>query len=119
MAPSVSDAELHISAVTLGEIQAGIETTREQNPVKADEIEAWLEKVAETYNVLPMDGRTFRSWARLVHRRPNNLIADGMIAATAEVHKLTVVTRNVRDFVRLGVTVLNPFSRDPGGSPGR
>jgi predicted nucleic acid-binding protein len=115
---SVSDAELHISAVTLGEIQAGIETTREQNPVKADEIEAWLEKVAETYNVLPMDGRTFRSWARLVHRRPNNLIADGMIAATAEVHKLTVVTRNVRDFVRLGVTVLNPFSRDPGGSPG-
>jgi predicted nucleic acid-binding protein len=116
---SVSDAELHISAVTLGEIQAGIETTREQNPVKAVEIEAWLEKVAETYNVLPMDGRTFRSWARLVDRRPNNLIADGMIAATAEVHKLTVVTRNVRDFVRLGVTVLNPFSRDPGGSPGR
>jgi predicted nucleic acid-binding protein len=101
----------------IDEIQAGIETTREQNSAKADEIEVWLEQVAETYNILPIDGRAFRSWARLLHRRPNDLIADGMIAATAEVDKLTVVTRNVRDFERLGVQVLNAFSRGPVGSP--
>jgi predicted nucleic acid-binding protein len=107
---NVPDPELHISAVTLGEIQAGIEITREQAPARAAEIEAWLDRVAETYNVLPMDGRTFRAWARLVHRRPDDLIDDGMIAATAVVHGLTVVSRNVHDFERLGVKVLNPFS---------
>jgi predicted nucleic acid-binding protein len=106
----ISDAELHLSAVTIGELQAGIEITRERDPTKAAEIEAWLERVAETYNVLPMDGRTFRQWARLMHRRPNDLIEDAMIAATAVVYSLTVVTRNVRDFDRLGVRTLNPFS---------
>jgi predicted nucleic acid-binding protein len=110
---NVSDAELHISAVTLGEIQAGIEITREQNPAKAAEIEDWLNQVAETYNVLPTDGRTFRAWARLMHRRPDDLIDDGMIATTAVVHGLTIVSRNVRDFERLGVKAFNPFSSDP------
>jgi toxin FitB len=54
---SVSDADLHLSAVTIGEIQSGIEITREKNAAKASEIEAWLEQVAETYNVLVMDAR--------------------------------------------------------------
>ena len=57
-----------------------------------------------------MDGRTFRAWARLMHRRPERFIEDAMIAATAMVHDLTVVTRNVRDFTGLGVRTLNPFS---------
>jgi predicted nucleic acid-binding protein len=56
-----------------------------------------------------MDARTFRSWARLVHRKPDRLVEDAMIAATATVHGLTVVTRNVRDFDRLGVAAFNPF----------
>ena len=103
------DAELHLSAVTLGEIQAGIELTRDQDASKADEIEAWLELVASTYNVLPMDGATFRAWARLMHRRSDTLYEDAMIAATASVHKLTVVTRNVVDFAHFKVKVLNPF----------
>jgi predicted nucleic acid-binding protein len=110
----VPDADLHVAAVTIGEIQAGIEMTREQNPAKAVEIEAWLDRVVETFNVLPMDARTFRSWARLVYRRADDLAEDAMIAATAIVHNLTVVTRNVRDFERLGVRTFNPFSRDPG-----
>ena len=106
---SVSDADLHLSAVTIGELQGGVEMTREQNPGKAAEIEAWLEQVAETYNVLAMDAPAFRCWARLLHRRSDHLIEDAMIAATAEVHNLTVVTRNVRDFEVFGVRTLNPF----------
>ena len=106
---ATADAELHLSAVTLAEIQAGIELTRDQDASKADEIEVWLNLVASSYNVLPMDGATFRAWARLMHRRSDTLYEGAMIAATATVHKLTVVTRNVTDFTPFKVKVLNPF----------
>ena len=106
---ATADADLNLSAVTLGEIQAGVELTREQDAAKAEEIETWLERVAQSYNVLPMDAATFRAWARLMHRRSDTLYEDAMIAATATVHKLTVVTRNVADFAPFGVPVLNPF----------
>jgi len=106
---SVDDKDMFLSAVTVGEIQAGIELTREQDAAKAAEIEAWLERVATSYNVLSMDGTIFRAWARLMHRRSDTLIEDAMIAATASVHGLSVVTRNVADFKHFGVPVLNPF----------
>ena len=107
---SIDDAQLYLSAVTLGEIQAGIELTREQDPEKAHEIEAWLELLAGAYNVLPMDAATFRSWARLMHRKSDTLYEDAMIAATAKVHGLMVATRNVADFKALGLEVFNPFA---------
>ena len=106
---SLEDADLYLSAVTLGEIQAGIELTREHDPSKADEIETWLALVAQAYQVLPMDAAAFRAWARLMHRKSDTLYEDAMIAATAQVHGLTVATRNVADFEALGVAVLNPF----------
>ena len=107
---SVDDASLFLSAVTLGEIQAGIELTREQDPAKATEIEAWLELVASAYNVLPMDAPAFRAWAKLMHRKSNTLYEDAMIAATAATNALTVATRNVSDFKALGVKTFNPFA---------
>ena len=106
---SVPDEHLHLSAMTLGELQAGVEITRTQDRVKADEIEAWISLIEQTWNILPMDGRAFRAWARLMHGRPDELIEDAMIAATAAIHNLTVVTRNVRDFEPLGVATLDPF----------
>ncbi len=77
--------------------------------MRAESIESWIDGVAASHNILPMDGGTFRCWARLMHAKPADLIADAMIAATAVVHNLTVVTRNLRDFERLGVPTFSPF----------
>lgn len=106
---SVDDAHLFLSAVTLGEIQAGIELTREQDMAKASEIEAWLGLVASAYNILPMDAAAFRCWAKLMHRKSDTLYEDAMIAATALVHGLTVATRNTADYKALGIEAFNPF----------
>lgn len=105
----VAETDIHLSVVTIGEIQAGIEITREQDAVKAVEIEAWADQLAAAYNVLPMGAAAFRLWAKLMHRQSNTVYEDAMIAATAMVHNLTVVTRNVRDFNRFDVKLLNPF----------
>lgn len=103
------DTELYLSAVTLGEIQAGIEITRDQDVVKAEMIEVWANQLANAYNILPLDGQTFRLWAKLMHKQSNTVYEDAMIAATALIHNLTVVTRNVRDFERFNVSIINPF----------
>lgn len=105
----LDDSQIHLSAVTIGEIQVGIEITRGQDAAKAREIEAWLDRLAAAYNVLPMDAVVFRAWAQLMHRRSDTLYEDAMIAATAKVHGLTVVTRNMTDFSSFGVPLLNPF----------
>ena len=106
---SVEDSHLYLATITLGEIQAGIELTRDQDPEKAAEIERWLDQVADAYNILAMDGPAFRCWAKLMHKKTDTLYEDAMIASIAKVHGLTVVTRNVSDFSSFGVPLLNPF----------
>ena len=100
---------LFLSAVTLAEIQRGIELTREADTTKATEIERWLDSVADTWSVLPLTGAICRRWARLQHRRPRQDLEDLLIAATALEHDLIVVTRNVKDYQGVGVRWLNPF----------
>jgi len=98
-----------VSAVTLGELQVGVEKTRRQDPQKAEEIERWVDLLAAVYEVLPMDALCFREWARIMDGKPPDLLEDAMIAATARVHRLIVATRNERDFKQLDVRTFNPF----------
>ena len=98
--------------MSIGEIQAGIEITREQDPQKAREIEAWLNDVAQTYNIVPADAAILRRWAQLMHRRPDHHLEDALIAATALVRGMVVVTRNVGDFEPFAVPLLDPFVRE-------
>ena len=107
---AADDADLYLSVVTLGEIQAGIEITRDRDPVRAADLEAWADQVSAAYNILPMDARAFRIWARLMHHQSQDHYEDGMIAATAVAHNLMMVTRNVSDFLRFRLTVFNPFN---------
>ena len=102
---------LFLSAMTIAELQRGVEMTREQDAGKASEIETWLEQLMFTGQVLAMDAAVCREWARLMHRRSDALVEDAFIAATARVHRLVVATRNVRDFKTLGVETLNPFDQ--------
>jgi toxin FitB len=101
--------QIYLSAVTIGELQTGVELTRRQNSAKAAEIELWVDQLAESFQVLPMDARCFREWARLMEGKTERLLEDVMIAATARIHHLTVATRNERDFKPLGVPVMDPF----------
>ena len=107
--------DLFITAVTFGELQAGVELTRRQDAEKAAAIEWWIDQLAESYAVLPADEAIFREWARLMHRRSGELIEDALIAATARVRGMTVVTRNLRDFELFRVPTVNPFL--PAGRP--
>jgi predicted nucleic acid-binding protein len=103
------DKDLFISAVTLGEIQAGIEMTRNQDADKACQLEQWLDLIAESYNVISIDVSIFRAWAKLMHKTSDTLYEGAMIAAMAKVNNLVVVTWNISDFRSFGVKLFNSF----------
>jgi len=107
---SIAPQDIQIPAVAIGELQDGVELTRPQDPAKAAEIERWIERIMLSFVVVTMDGDTFRETARLMAGKSDDLFADAMIAATARVHRLTIVTRNVRDFAPFNVPVFDPFS---------
>jgi predicted nucleic acid-binding protein len=106
---TVPENSLHLSAATFGELQAGAEKTRRTDPAKAAEIEQWIDMLSRLHRVLPIDAEIARERARLLVGRSMVLQEDAAIAATARIHGLTVVTRNVKDFKLLDVPYLNPF----------
>jgi predicted nucleic acid-binding protein len=101
--------QLYISAVTIGELQRGVERARSKDKAKALAIESWLDQLENTSKVIPMNGTCFREWARLMEGKSDHLLEDAMIAATARVHALKVATRNEGDFDLFQINVVNPF----------
>ena len=106
---NIAEDDLFISAVTIGEIQSGIELTRTQDKKKAETLEQWLQSISNIHNVLPMTGSTFRLWSKLMHSQTNTVREDAMIAATAIEKDLIVVTLNTKDFKHFKLQLLNPF----------
>jgi predicted nucleic acid-binding protein len=105
----VRPEQLFVSAASFGELQSGAERTRQNDAAKADEIEAWINEIVGSSQIVPMDAACFREHARLMRDRPDDLYEDAMIAATARVHGFVVATRNERDFAKLDVRIVNPF----------
>jgi toxin FitB len=103
---------LHVSVLTLGEIEQGIARVRgREDRNQASALERWLRDVQAGFEdrVLPVTLPVAAAWSRQQYTRPLPVI-DALLAATARVHDLTVVTRNVKDFELTGVQVLNPFA---------
>ena len=108
---AVPATEIYVSALTAGEIRKGVEARRRRDELAARALERWLEELMTTYadRILPVDEEVADRWGRLNVPDPLPPI-DGLLAATASVHGLTLVTRNVRHVERTGVELLNPFS---------
>jgi len=102
-------AELMLPSVVIYELQSGANRTRDQDPVKAHEIDLWIERLLDSFLLLPFGSDEARMAADFMHKRPLDLLPDTMIAATAAVYSLTVATRNIADFKGLPVRLLNPF----------
>jgi predicted nucleic acid-binding protein len=110
----VHDAKLYLSVLTVGEIRKGIETLRPRDPAQADMFAGWLQGLLAQFSdrVLPIDARVAEQWGRLNAQRTRNTV-DSLIAATAHVYVLTLVTRNVSDFAGCDVPLLNPWDPEP------
>ena len=107
---TVTDEDLCLSVLVLGEIRKGVELKRRRDPAQADLLEAWLEQVKIAFGdrALPVDATVIEAWGRMAAIRPIPVV-DGLLAATAKVHDLTLVTRNEADVADLGARILNPF----------
>lgn len=101
---------IRLSVLTLGEIRRGIESIRRRDQTAARALERWLRRLASEHSghVLGIDLAVAEEWGRMNVPDPIPVI-DGLLAATAKVHGLTLATRNVKDIARCGVEVVNPF----------
>ncbi len=108
---SVDEGALFLSVLVIGELRQGIESLRRRDPTAAAHLDRWLRELLHSHaeRVLPVDTAVAEQWGRL--NVPDRTSAiDGMLAATALVHSLTLVTRNVRHVQRTGVRHLDPFA---------
>ena len=108
---SVLDADIFLSVLVLGEVRRGIELCRRTDPQAAIALERWLKGLIQQYTarILPISLEIAERWGQLGLAQPLPSI-DGLLAATALQHDLTLVTRNIADVERTGVQVLNPFA---------
>jgi predicted nucleic acid-binding protein len=106
----IEDASLYLSVLVIGEIRRGIERIRPKDNTRANAIENWLVAVDKAFGerILPVDRAVANEWGRLHASRPLPVI-DGLLAATAKIHRMTLVTRNTADIADLDVHILNPF----------
>lgn len=108
---NAGESSLYISVIVLGEIPRGVELLRRRDVMAAEHLESWLLVLRESLGsrLLPITDEIADRWGRLGIPDPVP-VADGLLAATALVHNLTLVTRNIRDVQRTGASVMNPFS---------
>jgi predicted nucleic acid-binding protein len=108
---AVDEDELFLSLLVVGEIQQGVTRLRRRDPRQAAAFDAWLGRLRREFadRVLPVSQEVALEWGRLSAADPLPVV-DGLLAATAAVHGLTVATRNVDDFARTGVAVFSPFA---------
>jgi predicted nucleic acid-binding protein len=114
---SIADEDIFLSSLVLGEIRKGVELARLRDPTKAAALERWMRDIEAAFigRVLGIDNAVADQWGRISAIRPVPVI-DGLLAATALTHGLTLVTRNDGDVAGLGANVLNPFKgRDENG----
>jgi toxin FitB len=106
----VAEESVFLSVLVLGEIRSGIERIRNRDAMSAAALDRWLAKMLTAYaeRILPVDHAIADEWGRLVSAGSLPVV-DGLLAATAKVHDLTLVTRNVKDVARTKVNVLDPF----------
>ena len=109
-ANGVEDIDLHVSVMTLGEIRKGIELLRSRDPIQAEVFANWLGELHKRFaeRIVPIDVAVAEEWGRLNATMPRNTV-DSLIAASARVRGLTVVTRNTGDFEDCGVALINPW----------
>jgi toxin FitB len=107
---AVAEDDLHLSVLVVGEIRKGVELVRRRDPAKAQALERWLGEIDAAFGdrILPIDRAVTDEWGRIGALRPVPVV-DGLLAATAKVHRMTLVTRNDSDVAGLGAEVLNPF----------
>ena len=108
---SVNTAELYLSVITLQELEIGVLLAEYRNPAKGALLRGWLNKQvipAFSGRILPVDTAVAIRSAKLHVPNPRP-VRDGLIAATALVHGMTVVTRNISDFASCGVALINPW----------
>jgi predicted nucleic acid-binding protein len=108
---SVADDDLYLSALVVGEIRRGIEVIRRRDARQAGRLEGWLARLVTDHasRILPVDRPVAEEWGRLTAIRSASVV-DTLLAATARVHGLTLVTRNIGHVSWTGVSCLNPFA---------
>jgi toxin FitB len=108
---TVDTRTIYLSVLVLGEIRAGAERVRQRDPGRAAELDGWLKQVTDKHKrrILDVDYEVARLWGWMVGKFKVPAV-DGLLAATAEVHGLILVTRNVRDIEQTGVSYFDPFA---------